>query len=197
MKGVKIGPITRRDFLNMKKLTVQKELHIRQIRCKNHIAIILTTILFIMSSALVTQPLLALPDGAVARLGKGGISWRDRAVQFSSDGTLLAVATSIGVYLYDTQTLDEVAFLETNAQMTSVSFSPDGGILACGSWDKTIKLWDVATRQLLDTLTGNNFGVNSVTFSPDGSLLASGSSDDTIKLWGVKTRQILATLVWG
>jgi WD40 repeat protein len=80
----------------------------------------------------------AFPEGAVARLGKGSISGYDRAVQFSPDGKLLAVATSIGVYLYDAITHDEVAFLETNAYMTSVFFSPDGNLLASGSDDKTI-----------------------------------------------------------
>ena len=47
---------------------------------------------------------IALPEGAIARLGKGKISNEDHTVQFSPDGMLLAVATSIGVYLYDAQT---------------------------------------------------------------------------------------------
>jgi len=89
---------------------------------------------------------IALPEGAVARLGKGSISWEDRAVQFSPDGTLLAVATSIGVYLYDVQTHNEVALLETNTSMNSVAFFPNGRILASGSY-KEIKLWDHLLRR--------------------------------------------------
>lgn len=70
--------------------------------------------------------------------------------------------------------------------MKSVTFSPDGSLLASGSSDNTIKLWDVKSRTNITTLKGHTSGVNSVAFSPDGSLLASGSSDDTILLWDMK-----------
>ncbi|MBS9385956.1 MAG: TonB family protein [Dolichospermum sp. BR01] len=76
----------------------------------------------------------------------------------------------------------------------SVAYSPDGQTLASGSYDNTIKLWDVKTGNLLQTLTGHSDYVNSVAYSPDGQTLASGSFDDTIKLWDVKTGNLLQTL---
>ena len=52
-----------------------------------------------------------LPDGAIARLGKGGVSYRTEVSPFPPDGGRLAVATSMGVWLYDAETFDELALL--------------------------------------------------------------------------------------
>ncbi|MCX6719307.1 MAG: choice-of-anchor D domain-containing protein [Candidatus Taylorbacteria bacterium] len=89
-----------------------------------------------------------------------------------------------------------------NDAVRSVSFSPDGSLLASGSYDKTIKLWDVKSGTNIATLKGHNDAVHSVSFSPDGSLLASGSGgyffsgsvDNTVKLWDVKSYKKIATL---
>ncbi len=90
---------------------------------------------------------------------------------------------------------DEKATLEGHhSDVMSVSWSPDGRTLASGSFDDTVKLWDVATGQVKATLTGHDGSVGDVSWSPDGRTLASGSSDDTVKLWDVATRQVKATL---
>jgi predicted nucleic acid-binding Zn ribbon protein len=68
----------------------------------------------------------------LARWGKGIIY----QLAYSPDGKLLAVATTIGIYLYDANTLDEVRFIDTGTWVYSVAFSPDGSLLASGSWDK-------------------------------------------------------------
>ncbi|WP_217360042.1 hypothetical protein [Anabaena sp. UHCC 0253] len=80
-------------------------------------------------------------------------------------------------------------------RVKSVAFSPDGQTLASGSGDNTIKLWNVNTGKLLQTLPGHSSAVSSLAFSPDGQTLASGSGDNTIKLWNVNTGKLLQTLL--
>ncbi len=76
----------------------------------------------------------------------------------------------------------------------SIAFSPGGQILASGSADATIKLWDLRTCQEIRTLTGHTDAVISVAISSDGQVLASGSADATIKLWNLDTYQEIHTL---
>src|SRR5262245_27315558 len=84
--------------------------------------------------------------------------------------------------------------LRHNSIVSSVTFSPDGKMLATGSSDRTVKLWDVTTGQELTTLEGQMAQVRSVAFSPDGKMLATGSDDRTARLWDVTTGQELTTL---
>lgn len=65
-------------------------------------------------------------------------------------------------------------------------FSPDGQLLASGSWDGTVKLWNVATGTLL-WVGKHSSQVNRVAFAPDGRLLASCSQDATTRLWDITT----------
>jgi Tol biopolymer transport system component len=79
-------------------------------------------------------------------------------------------------------------------EVTAVAFRPDGNILASGSLDGTIKLWDVATKRNLATLQIKDDEVYCVAFSPDGKTLASGSTEETIRLWDVPAAKNTAGL---
>ena len=71
-------------------------------------------------------------------------------------------------------------------------FSSDGVTLATGSWDGTVKLWDITTRVNFATL-GHGDKVLSVAFSSDDTTLASGTEAGTVKLWDVETERDIAT----
>ncbi|MBV9228420.1 MAG: NACHT domain-containing protein, partial [Chloroflexi bacterium] len=75
----------------------------------------------------------------------------------------------------------------------ALAFSPDGSALVSGSWDDTIKLWDVASGALLWSSWHTN-GVQSLAVAPDGVLLATGGNDATVKLWDLQSGTLLQTL---
>jgi WD40 repeat protein len=68
-------------------------------------------------------------------------------------------------------------------------------MIASGSADKTIKLWNVLSGREMRTLTGHEYSVLSVAFSPDGKTVASGSEDNTVRLWDVANGRELYALV--
>ncbi|KAF5841762.1 WD40-repeat-containing domain protein [Dunaliella salina] len=76
----------------------------------------------------------------------------------------------------------------------SVAFTPDGATLVSGSFDNTIKLWDVASGSCRATLEGHTKRVRSVAVSKDGCTLVSGSDDRTARLWDLGSCRLTATL---
>ena len=129
----------------------------------------------------------ALPKEAKARFGKGGIN----AIQFSPDGTQLAVGSNIGIWLYDVETGEEKSLFAGMCQ--SLTFSPDGRFLANGgghSDGSKVQLWEIATgREVLfpdvyDTALA-------LRFSSDGKTLVSvGSGGQFIISLNIETKEM-------
>ena len=120
-----------------------------------------------------------LPEGATARLGKGEIT----DIKFSPDGNRFAVATSIGIWLYDAQTGTELA-LWTGHQhkVTAIAFSPDGSILASGARGGEARLWHTATAELLETISEVG-QVESLVFSNAGTKLTWALRNWKLRQW--------------
>ena len=127
-----------------------------------------------------------LPQHAKARFGRGWI----KDLKFSPYSDQLAVATTIGVWIYDVRTGEEQKlFSGIMGGANAVSYSPGGLMIAAAHWDQTVRLWDVNTDDHLplSTFKGHTGEIHAVTFSPDGSMLASGSTDNTIRIWDPHT----------
>ncbi|MGI2905082.1 protein kinase domain-containing protein [Tolypothrix sp. VBCCA 56010] len=150
---------------------------------------------------------LAKPQGLLQKPSRQNTNFRKR---FLVGAAITIVATQIYGYvrygLFPTSPISVIAsedsdvFLERTLtghsnSVNSVAISPDGNTLASGSYDKTIKLWNLATGEQIRTLSGHSNVLISVAFSPDGKTLASGSiPDDTIKLWNLATKEQIRTL---
>ena len=137
---------------------------------------------------------MGLPEGAIARFGKGYIN----DIAYAPDGTKLAVATSIGVWLYDASTDTELNLLSEDPDyVQAIAFSPDSRTLASGGYSSNdvIRLWDTGTGKRRGTLDAYE-EILALAFSPDGTMLASsgGGPDYPIQLWSLKKRQLQDTL---
>jgi WD40 repeat protein len=98
---------------------------------------------------------------------------RIRQVVFSPDGRSLALAKFNTVYLVDAVTGQELFQLAKKQDLEQVAFSPDGKMLATGGWDKTVRLWELATEKVVWEAGGFD-SVNAVAFAPDGRRVAVG-----------------------
>ncbi len=127
----------------------------------------------------------------LARWGKGVIS----DIAYSSDGKTVAVASSLGISIRQSDTLDELSYVETGGiYVYNVAFSPDGKSIAAGLDDKTAKIWNISDGSLLKTFEGHTGYVRSVAFSPDGTMLATGSGDKTANVWNISDGSIVTTV---
>jgi len=79
-------------------------------------------------------------------------------------------------------------------QIITLTFPPDGHLLAVGSDDGAVILWDIATGEVRLRLEHDGRDARPVSFSPDARLLAVGSRQGGVKIWDVASGQALETV---
>ncbi len=117
-----------------------------------------------------------------------------RSLTYSPDGSMIAVLTALGPYLYDTQSLELVRWIEPHRDIQAATFSPDSTILALALEDHTIQLRSVANGALLRTLEGHTSYIQQLSYDSTGQHLASASWDNTARIWSVSDGTVVQTI---
>lgn len=114
------------------------------------------------------------------------------AVAYSPDGTQIATS-SIGVRLYDAANGQQIAHFPSNAPINSISFSPDGALLAMGGNESIVQVAEVRSGAIIATLAHSG-QVQRVRFSPDGTQLFTYDSSKTLTIWDVFSASLVSSI---
>ncbi len=147
-----------------------------------------------------------LDSGDLIRKLEGEKNRWGMALAWSPDGRFIA-AGRVAVTIWNAKSGDKFKTLEGHRDFVrDLAFSPDGRFLASAAMDRTVRIWNLESDELMYTLQPEGFVVftksgpvsnpisvpmTCVCFSPDGTLLATGGADRVVRLWDTKTGQML------
>lgn len=121
----------------------------------------------------------ALPEGAIARLGKGYYQQRESEIGISPDGAYFVIGTRMGLWWYEMSSRSPIALWETERGLISaVNFSSDGKWIAISNWDGRIKIRDVQSDECITEIIWMKN--RCITFSPDSNWIATASQSKRI-----------------
>jgi WD40 repeat protein/serine/threonine protein kinase len=125
----------------------------------------------------------------------GGEVW---SAMFSPDGRHVLTIGGNDARLWNLDSRTPVVRYSPHGAVASAALSPDGRLVATGSWDKSAKIWDAQSGRAIRKLEGGHTEyVNAVEFSPDGSELLTASDDGTARLWNVESGKPTDTVFRG
>jgi WD40 repeat protein len=114
------------------------------------------------------------------------------SLAFSHDGSTFASSGDGSIRLYDSVSRHCMHILQEESRIVeSVAFSPDGRILASGTWGASVRFWDLVSRECIFALQANS-SVHSIAFSPDGKFMACGSDTRVVRLWNISKRDYIS-----
>lgn len=98
------------------------------------------------------------------------------------------------IRLYAADDCTEMQRMQDDFLSTSLAFSPRGDIVASGTVERMVKLWDIRSGECIAALEGHTYPVLSLSFSPDGSRLVSGSGDTSLIIWDIENRSLVCQM---
>jgi WD40 repeat protein/serine/threonine protein kinase len=106
------------------------------------------------------------------------------------EGNQLAGASSIGIFVFDAQSLKLEKYIDTRSSITALAFSPDGKLAATGDSDGLIQIWNTQTWEESEAPYSGHLGtILDMAFSPDGGSLASVDTDSILIQWQVNSKE--------
>ena len=105
----------------------------------------------------------------------------------ASSDVKMRVALATGEVIYNIKERNRL--IDHSRDVSAIAYSPDGKYIASGSYDTTVKLWDVNGKKL-HTFAGHKDVVTSIAFSRDNKFLASSSIDRTVKIWNIDNKEV-------
>lgn len=140
----------------------------------------------------------ALPEGAIARFGKGIVlSSGGPKLAFPPGGMYFAVQTRIGLWWYEISSKSPIALWETQRGLIAATdFSPDGEWIAIANWDGVLKVMDVqrgeCLAQMKPTETHNVY--EHIIFSPGCKQIATADQDGTVEVLDIHRGECIAQM---
>ena len=131
----------------------------------------------------------ALPEGAIARLGRGC----NPDFAFSPDGQYFVVGNTLGLWVYDLETLSPIALWESERGMIfHIAISPNGKWIAACNSDKILKVLDIQNGACITQVKIDDY-ITKLTFSHDSQYLAAAyASAPTAEVWHAETAKPIA-----
>ena len=131
----------------------------------------------------------ALPEGAIARLGRGC----NPDFAFSPDGQCLVIGNTLGLWVYDLETLSPIALWEAERGMTfHIAFSPNGKWIAACNSDKILKVLDTQNGACLTEVKIDDY-ITKLDFSYNSQYLAAAYTNaPTAEVWRAETGKPVA-----